>query len=88
MDNFEPEVIVTIQCEMGDMWSQELEVGMSWSLSDVRKELGVYLGSDIEFRLAIIDFNRVNLVNYRNKKKKFVVDLLPPNKLRLIEKLP
>lgn len=87
MDNFEPEVIVTIQCEMGDMWSQELEVGMSWSLSDVRKELEVYLGSDIEFRLAIIDCNRANLVNYRNEKKKFVVDLLPPKKLRLIEKL-
>lgn len=87
MDNFELEVIVTIQCEMGDMWSQELEVGMSWSLSNVRKELEVYLGSDIEFRLAIIDCNIANLVNYRNEKKKFVVDLLPPKKLRLIEKL-
>lgn len=59
---------------------------MLWSLSDVRKELEVYLGANIEFRLWIIDCNKVNLVNYRNEKK-FVVDLLLPRKLHVIERL-
>jgi len=85
MDHFELEKIVPILCEMEGTWSQELEVGMTWSLLHVRKEVEVLLGSKIHFRMWIVGTNRSTRVSDRNERKKLVVDLLPPRKICLIE---
>ena len=56
MDHFEQEIFVMIQCEMpGDDQRQELEVGMSWSIGNIWKELEVYLGKKLNFHLVILD---------------------------------
>lgn len=86
IDHLELEQMVTIQCEMGDDWREELEVGLSWSLSDVRKEILVSLGAgfDTDFRMCIVDNDTMTRVNDRNEKNKTVAHVLPPKKLCLV----
>lgn len=86
MDHLEPEVVVPIQCEMDGTWSQDLEVGMTWSLAHVRKELEVFLGAQVQFKMWIVDGNRATRVNDRNERKKLVADLVPPRKILITER--
>lgn len=88
IDQFEPVQMVNINCEMGD-YKQEMEVGLSWSFSDIRQEalLQITLATESEFDMWIVDHDRATKVNSRNEKHLTTANVLPPKKLRLIARL-
>lgn len=62
--------MVSISCEMGER-KQDVEVGMSWTFSDIRHEVLLQLGvdTDTESEIWIATDNTAVKVNSRQEKK-------------------
>lgn len=85
IDQYEPVVMVSISCEMGER-KQDVEVGMSWTFSDIRHEVLLQLGvdTDTESEIWIATDNTVVKVNSRQEKKFTAANAMPPKIFRLV----
>lgn len=82
IDQSEQVTMVTVHCEMDDR-KIDVEVGLSWSLYDVRQEISVQTGPalDSQFQMYIITDGHATKVNTRKEKTFTVSMVLPPKKL-------
>lgn len=85
IDQYEPVVMVSISCEMGER-KQDVEVGMSWTFSDIRHEVLLQLGvdTDTESEIWIATDNTAVKVNSRQEKKITTANAMPPKIFRLV----
>lgn len=85
LDQHMPTVMVTVRCEMEDR-QYDLEVGLTWSLADIRQEVAVQFGMEENtiYCLWIVDGRTDIKINPRNEKRHTTVDIMPPKVLRLL----
>lgn len=86
IDQSELEIPVTLHCEIGN-YNQDIDVGLSWSFSDIRQEITMQIGpaAETDFKMWILDVNnKVVKVNMRNEKKHTAAMVLPPKRLKLV----
>ena len=85
LDQYEHVQTISLHCEMGDI-QQEIEVGMSWTVHEVRQEILIHFGATLnsDFDIWIVSGDIVTKVNARNEKNVIVEACLPPKMLRVI----
>ena len=86
IDQYEPIVMVSILCEMGE-WTQDVEVGMSWTFSDIRQEVLLQRGEDTnhtEADIFIRSGDTLQKINPRQERQFTSVDAMPPKAFRLV----
>ena len=85
LDQYEHVQTVSLHCEMGDI-QQELEVGMSWTVHEVRQEMLIHFGAALnsDFDIWIVSGDIVTKIIARNEKNVTAEACLPPKMLRVI----
>jgi len=88
LDQYMPTIMVTVLCEMEGK-QHALNVGLTWSLVDIRQEVAVQLGVEVntEYQMWIVDGTTAFKINARNEKKHTAADIMPPKVLRLLCKI-
>jgi len=87
MEQYEHVQTIALHCEFEGL-QVDVEVGMTWSVYEVRQEIQTQLGiaPDFEFDLWIVTDNVANKVNARNEKHVTVMSCVPPKMLRVVQR--
>jgi len=87
IDQYEQVMMVIVHCEM-DGYKTEVEVGLTWSLYDVRQEFSIQVGPILTdlYQMYIISDGPPMKVNPRNEKNYTVDHVLPPKVIRFVER--
>lgn len=85
IDQYEHETMVTVHCQMDDCKAQ-VEVGLTWSLYDVRQEFSIQVGplSTDLYQMYIFGDGPPLKINSRNEKNYTVDSVLSPKLVRFI----
>jgi len=84
IDQYEPIVTVSILCEMGE-WTQDVEVGMSWTFFDIREEVLLQRGADhTEADIFIKTGDTLQKINPRQERQFTSANAMSPKVFRLV----
>lgn len=87
MEQYEPMQTITLHYELEGV-IQDISVGMTWSVQEIRQEIQIQLGigADFEFDIWIVTDNVASKVNVRNEKHVTVMSCVPPKMLRVVQR--
>ena len=87
MEQYEPLQTVVVHCEFQGL-QVDVEVGMTWTVHDLRQEIQIQLeiAADFEFDIWIVTNNVASKVNARNEMHVTIMSRVPPKMLRVVQR--
>ena len=87
MEQYEPVQTGVLHCEFEGL-HVDVEVGMTWSVHELRQEIQIQLEIvvDFEFDIWIVTNNVASKVNARNEKHVTIMSCAPPKMLRVVQR--